>query len=136
MYTFLLYCNLVDCISSGFLLFCCIKSLMLDLTTYIQILHNLVCWSVCHSLTLCPPATRDPFHADKGTQRVCSRQHLTRAGLQVQEVQSIMIKAGAWQHPGRHGLEESRVLHLVPKSNRRRLAPKQLKGGSHSPPPQ
>jgi hypothetical protein len=44
---------------------------MLNLTNYIQILHNLACWSVCHLPTLCPPVTRDPFHADKGTQRVC-----------------------------------------------------------------
>jgi hypothetical protein len=26
------------------------------------------------------------------------------------EVQSIIIKVGAWQHPGRHGAEELRVL--------------------------
>jgi hypothetical protein len=47
---------------------------MLDLTNYIQILHNLSCLScICLSFhpTLCPPATRDPFHADKGAQRVC-----------------------------------------------------------------
>jgi hypothetical protein len=45
---------------------------MLDLTNYIQILHNLSCvhLSVIHP-TLCPPETRDPFHADKGAQRVC-----------------------------------------------------------------
>jgi len=28
------------------------------------------------------------------------------------EVQSIIIKAGTWQHPGRHGEEELRVLDL------------------------
>ena len=59
--------------SPNFLIVFCINSLMLDLTKYIQILHNLSCvhLSVIHP-TLCPPATRDPFHADKGAQRVCS----------------------------------------------------------------
>jgi hypothetical protein len=61
-------------VSPNFPIFFCIKSLMLNLTNYIQILHNLMWWSVCHSPTLCPPVTRDPFHADKGTQRVCGRQ--------------------------------------------------------------
>ena len=61
-------------VSPNFPIFFCIKSLMLDLTNYIQILHNLSCLScICLSFhpTLCPPATRDPFHADKGAQRVC-----------------------------------------------------------------
>ena len=45
---------------------------MLDLRNYIQIQHNLPCvlLSVIHPM-LCPPATRDLFHADKGAQRVC-----------------------------------------------------------------
>ena len=40
---------------------------MLDLTEYIQILHNLTCWSVCHLPTFAhlpqrpvPPRQRDP----------------------------------------------------------------------------
>jgi hypothetical protein len=33
-------------------------------------------------------------------------------------------------------LEESKVLHLDPKADRRRLAPTWLGGGSQSPPPQ
>ena len=59
-------------VSPNFPIFFCIKSLMLDLTNYIQILHNLSCvhLSVIHP-TLCPLETRDPFHADKGAQRVC-----------------------------------------------------------------
>jgi hypothetical protein len=50
------------------------KSLMLNLTNYIQILHNLSCvpLSVIH-LTLCPPMTRDLFHADKGAQSTFGR---------------------------------------------------------------
>jgi hypothetical protein len=45
---------------------------MLDLTNYIQILHNLSCvhLSVIPSDAL-PTCPRDPFHADKGIQRVC-----------------------------------------------------------------
>ena len=41
-------------------------------------------------------------------------QHLIGAGLQVQ---SIIIKAGAWQHPGSMVQEERRVLHIVSKTN-------------------
>ena len=53
-----------------------LKSLMLNLTNYIKILHNLSCvhLSVIQFLpTPCPLVTRDPFHADKGAQRACSR---------------------------------------------------------------
>jgi hypothetical protein len=40
------------------------------------------------------------------------------------EVQSIIIKAGAWQHPGRHVMqEEMGALHLHLKATRRKLAP-------------
>ena len=75
MYTFLLYCVtvtwwIVFCLVSCY--FFGIKSLMLDLTQYIQILHNLECWSVCHSSMLCPPASEThPLQAHKGTLRVC-----------------------------------------------------------------
>jgi hypothetical protein len=60
--------------SPNFLIVFCIKSLMFDLKNYIQIPHELSCVRlfVNHS-TLCPPETRDPFHADKGAQRVCGR---------------------------------------------------------------
>jgi hypothetical protein len=46
---------------------------MLDLTNYIQILHNLSCvhLSVITSDAL-PTCPRDPFHTEKGIQRVCS----------------------------------------------------------------
>jgi hypothetical protein len=62
------------CMSPNFLIVFCIKSLMLDLTKYIQILHNLSCvhLSVIHPM-FCPPATRDLFHADKGAKRVCGK---------------------------------------------------------------
>jgi hypothetical protein len=40
-------------------------------------------------------------HHDQG--KSYKGQHLTRAGLQESEVQSIIIKAGARQHPSRHG---------------------------------
>jgi hypothetical protein len=45
------------------------------LTNYIQILHNLSCvhLSVIPSNAL-PTCPRDPFHADKGIQRVCNKQ--------------------------------------------------------------
>jgi hypothetical protein len=33
------------------------------------------------------------------------------------EVKSIIIKAGAWQHPGSMVQEELRVLHIVSKTN-------------------
>ena len=48
---------------------------MFDLKNYIQIPHELSCVRlfVTHP-TLCPPATRDLFHADKGAQRVCGRR--------------------------------------------------------------
>ena len=42
------------------------------------------------------------------------------------EVQSIMIKVGAWHHPGRHGTEELRVLHLRMKAASRILVSRQL----------
>jgi len=45
----------------------------------------------------------------------------------------MIIKVGTGKLPGR---QESKVLRLVPKSNRKRLASKQLKGGFQSPPPQ
>jgi len=38
------------------------------------------------------------------------------------EVQSIIIKAGAWQHPGRHGAGGAEVLHLHLKAASGRLA--------------
>jgi hypothetical protein len=41
------------------------------------------------------------------------------------EVQSIIIKVGAWQHPGMVQ-EELRVLCLHPKAASERLTPRQL----------
>jgi type IV secretory pathway TrbD component len=47
---------------------------MLDLTNYIQILHNLLCASVCHFQWLLAHLQLETlFHADKGTMRVCGR---------------------------------------------------------------
>ena len=45
------------------------------------------------------------------------------------EVQSIIIKAGAWQYPGTAGMAQAelRVLPLVPKMARKRLASRVLK---------
>jgi hypothetical protein len=62
--------------SPNFLIVFCIKSLMLDLTNYIQILHNLSCVHLSIHPTLCPPVTRDRFHTDKEAQRVCGNGHL------------------------------------------------------------
>jgi hypothetical protein len=42
------------------------------------------------------------------------------------EVQSIIIKAGTWQHSGRMVWEELRFLHLHLKAANRILASKQL----------
>ena len=59
-------------VSPNFLIVFCIKSLMLDLTKYIQILHNLSCVHLSvNSSDALPTCPRDPFHADKGIQRVC-----------------------------------------------------------------
>ena len=79
MYTLLLYSItvtwwIVFCLVSCY--FFGIKSLMLDLTTYIQILHNLLCASVCHFANSLPICTQRPVHADKGTQRVCGNSYL------------------------------------------------------------
>ena len=43
------------------------------------------------------------------------------------EVKSIIIKTGAWQHPGRHGVGGMRVLHLHLKAARGRLTSRQLR---------
>jgi hypothetical protein len=55
------------------------------------------------------------------------------------EVQSIIIKVGTWQHPGRHGAEGGKVLHLHLKASRTRLSSRQLGRGSYAhsdiPPP-
>jgi hypothetical protein len=41
------------------------------------------------------------------------------------EVQSIIIKVGAWQYPGIMGQAELRVLHLHPMAASRRLTSRQ-----------
>ena len=62
-------------LSPNFLIVFCIKSLMLDLTNHIQILHNLSCVHLSvNSSDALPTCPRDPFHADKGIQRVCGTQ--------------------------------------------------------------
>ena len=42
------------------------------------------------------------------------------------EVQSIIIKVGAWQYPGRHGAGRARVLRLHPKAASGRLTSRHL----------
>jgi hypothetical protein len=42
------------------------------------------------------------------------------------EFQSIIIKGGAWQHPGRHGEEGMRELHLHLKAASRILSSRHL----------
>ena len=42
------------------------------------------------------------------------------------EVQSIIVKAGTWQHAGRHGAAELRTLHLHLKNASRILTSRQL----------
>jgi hypothetical protein len=56
-------------VSSNFPIFFCIKTLMLDLTNYIQI-HAPLCW-VCLSIPAkaLPTCSRDSFHTDKGPRR-------------------------------------------------------------------
>jgi hypothetical protein len=47
--------------------------------------------------------------------------------LKGSEIQSIIIKAGAWQHPVRHGAGGAkRVLHLHLKAANGRLTSRQL----------
>jgi hypothetical protein len=46
--------------------------------------------------------------------------------LKGSEVQFIIIKAGTWQHPVRHGSEELRVLHLHLKAASRIFTSRQL----------
>jgi len=53
------------------------------------------------------------------------------------EVQSIIIKEGAWQHPGRHGAGGAEFYIFTRKEVRNRLGIlRQLGGGSPSPLPQ
>ena len=47
--------------------------LVFTLWQYIQILHNVACWSVCHLPTPCSSATRDPVLRRQGTERVCGK---------------------------------------------------------------
>jgi len=65
-------------------------------------------------------------------------EHLIGAGLQVQRLSPLLSRQEAMQHLGRHGAGGGAwVLHLVLKSNRRRLLPsKQLGRRSQSPSPQ
>jgi hypothetical protein len=46
------------------------------------------------------------------------------------EVQSIIIKMEAWQHPGRHGAGGVESSPLAQEATRRRLTSRQLGGGS------
>jgi hypothetical protein len=62
-------------VSPNFSIFFCIKSLMLNLTNYIQI-HTLLC-RVCLSIPAdsLPTCTRDSFHADKGPRGSAAIQY-------------------------------------------------------------
>jgi hypothetical protein len=68
---------LVTSFVPNFPIFFCIKSLMLNLTNYIQILCNLLC-CVCLSFppTPCPSVPRDLFHAEKGPRVSAASFHL------------------------------------------------------------
>ena len=80
-------------VSANFLIVFCIKSLMLDLTLHSDPTQPLLCASVCQiHPKLCPPVTRDPFHADKGAQRVCCSFHSHRSLLWFRLKQSL----GRW----------------------------------------
>jgi hypothetical protein len=58
-------------------------------------------------------------------------QHFIRAGLQVQRFSPLSSRwEGGWQSLGVVMHEELRVLHLVLKADRRRLASRQLGQGS------
>ena len=59
----------------------------------------------------------------------CKGQHLIGSGLQVQRFSPFSSK---WQHLGRHGAAELRVLHLHLKAAIRRLASRELEWGSTS----
>ena len=57
---------------------------MLDLKKYIQILHILSCVHLSFIRCFAHP-TRDPFHTDKGAQRVCgnkTKQNKTKQNKQ------------------------------------------------------
>ena len=79
-------------VSPNFLIVFCIKSPMLDLTNYIQIPHDLssVHLFVIHPM-LCPPMTRDPFHTDKGAQRVCGRYKAHTMG------KDMILRQSGWK---------------------------------------
>jgi hypothetical protein len=65
------------------------------------------------------------------TKATLTRPSFNWIWLTGSEVQSTIIKVGAWQHPGRHGAGGAeRVLHLHLKASRRRLASRQLGQGS------
>ena len=65
-------------VSPNFPIFFCIKSLMLDLTNYIQI-HTPLC-RVCLSIPTdsLPTCTRDPFQADKGPRGSAAHAYTQR----------------------------------------------------------
>jgi hypothetical protein len=73
-------------------------------------------------------------HLDQG--KSYKKQHLIRAGLQLQRFSLVSSWQEAWWHAGRHSAGEgdkSSAFDL--KANRRRLTSRQLGGGSQSPPP-
>jgi hypothetical protein len=73
---------------------------------------------------------------DTLTKASLIRTAFNRGWITGLEVPSSMIKAGAWQHPGRCGAGGARVLHLHLKAARRILASRQLGWGPLSPCPQ
>jgi hypothetical protein len=62
--------------------------------------------------------------------------HLIGAGLQVQWFNPFSSRREHDSIQSDMELEELKVLYLDPKTDRRRLAPTWLGGGSQSPPPQ
>jgi hypothetical protein len=62
-----------------------------------------------------------PLRTDTMTKATLIRMTFNWGWLTGSEVQSFIIKVGTWPHPGRHGAEELRVLHLHLKAPSGRL---------------
>jgi hypothetical protein len=73
-------------------------------------------------------------HHDQGNSY--KGQHLFGAGLQVQKFSPLLSRQEHGSIQASIAWELLRVLHLVSKTNRRRLVPRQLGGGSQSLLPQ
>ena len=84
MFIFFTICVTVTwrCILPSFLFCFCIKTLMLNLTNCMQILHNLSCWSVCHSFRRLLVHLQPETHSTQtGTKRVCGTGWVANTGI-------------------------------------------------------